>query len=56
MKRFRVRRYGSDEWTYIEVRGPLLSVASIIETSFWSWSGTLHVQEELDGKWENLEL
>lgn len=57
MKRYRVRYFGSADWTYIEVRGELAAgVAALIEHSFWSWSGTLHAQEYAGGKWENLEL
>lgn len=57
MKRYRVRQYGAEVWTYIDITGDLASgVAAIMESSFWSWSGRLHVQEQLAGKWENLEL
>lgn len=56
MKRFRVRQYGAAEWTYITITGDLASgIHAIIETAFWSWTGRLHVQEEVDGKWTEIE-
>jgi hypothetical protein len=57
MKRFRIRQWGGSDWTYVEIRGDMAAgIGSIIETSFWSWSGRLHVQEEIDNSWEDLDL
>lgn len=55
MRRFRVRQYGEEGWTYITMQGDLAAgMASIWEAAMWSWSGKLHVQE-LNGKdWEDL--
>lgn len=55
MKRFRVRQFGQEGWTYIDIKGELAAgMSSIFEAALWSWSGKLHVQEHIEGKWEDL--
>lgn len=56
MRRFRVRRYGSDVWTFIEVRGDEAeNVGPMLETALWNWTAMYHVQEWQNNKWEDVE-
>jgi hypothetical protein len=55
MKRFRVRQWGQDDWTYIEIRGELAEgMHNILAFALDGWTSKLHIQEDTEGRWENL--
>ena len=56
MRRFRVRRFGSEDWSILEVRGDTVEeVGPILETALKQWSAVYHVQEWNGSKWEDCE-
>jgi hypothetical protein len=55
MKRFRVRQWGQDDWTYITIRGELAEgLHNMLAHALGGWTGKLHIQE-FNERWENLE-
>lgn len=55
MRRFRVRQYGQEGWTFIDIKGDLAAgVHNIVARALESWCGNLNIQELVDGEWEDL--
>lgn len=55
MKRFRVRQWGQEGWTYIEIAGDLAEgMHNILARALEGWASKLDIQEFTDGAWEGL--